>query len=89
LTTRLESRKKAYKKEKIFLQKSLTRPNRPQYNGVSQGDTPPPPRGGGGGGEQLSCQGGLARFVLRRYLVILIYKHETLIAFPQFGECLF
>jgi len=58
LTTHLESREKAYKKEKIFLQKSLTRPNRPQYNGVSQGDTPPPPPGGGGGGgEQLSCQG--------------------------------
>ena len=43
LTTGLESRKKAYKKEKFFCKKSLTRPNLPEYNGVSQGDTPLPP----------------------------------------------
>jgi hypothetical protein len=58
LTTRLESRKKAYKKEKIFLQKSLTRPNRPQYNGVSQGPPPPPPVGGGPPGAPPPPRGG-------------------------------
>jgi hypothetical protein len=60
LTTRLESRKKAYKKEKFFYKKSLTTYARIEYNGVSQGDTPtpPPPQGGGGGGEQIPCQRG-------------------------------
>ena len=41
-------KEKSVQKRKIFLRKSLTRPNLPEYNGVSQGDTPLPPRGGGG-----------------------------------------
>jgi hypothetical protein len=51
-------KEKSVQKRKIFLRKSLTRPNLPEYNGVSQGDTPLPPLGGGGGGEQMPCQGG-------------------------------
>ena len=49
LTIRLESREKVDKKEKTFLKKVLTRRMSPEYNGVSQGDTPSPPWGGGGG----------------------------------------
>jgi hypothetical protein len=41
-------KEKSVQKRKIFLRKSLTRPNLPEYNGVSQGDTPPPPGGEGG-----------------------------------------
>ena len=39
------------------------------YNGVSQGDTPPPPRGGGG--VAYAVPRWLARFLLRRYVIIL------------------
>ena len=47
----------------------------PQYNGVSQGDTPTPPRGGGGGGgSNYRAKGDLARFVLRRCISIAIYR---------------
>ena len=48
--------------------------------GYPKGIPPPPPEGGGG--VAITVPSWLARFVLRRYLVILIYKHEALIAFP-------
>ena len=68
-------KEKSVQKRKIFLRKSLTRPNLPEYNGVSQGDTPtppsPPPGGGGGGGARV-VPTWLAHFLLRRYLVFLI-----------------
>jgi len=64
LTTGLESREKVDKKEKTFLKKVLTRRMSPEYNRVSQGDTPSPPWGGGGGATVVPS--GLARFMLRR-----------------------
>ena len=73
LTTGLESRKKAYKKEKFFYKKSLTTCAGPRYNGVSQGDTPTPPPPPGGG-EQIACQE-----VGTLLAAVLLYYYSTLV----------
>ena len=47
--------------------------------GYPKGDTPLPPQGGGGSSFHAKVVGTLPAVP---YLVILIYKHETLVFFP-------
>ena len=65
-------KEKSVQKRKIFLQKKLDAPQPPRVQwGIPRGSPPPPPRGGGGGADAVPRW--LARFLLRRYVIMFAY----------------